>query len=87
MPGCITVTLWNQFSEIEAAAMANLPGTFPVAIGMRLKMSNYHGNVTHSQKSEAYTSLSIHCTSNLLNAHVVGWQHRTHQFSEIICIV
>lgn len=46
----IPVTLWDQFSEIEAAAMANLPGTFPVAIGMRLKMSNYHVNVTDTHK-------------------------------------
>lgn len=35
-----TISLWDQFREVDVAAMSNFSGNFPVAIGMRLK--NYH---------------------------------------------
>lgn len=38
------ISMWNQFSEYEAPAMATLPGTFPIVIGLRLKTLTYYGN-------------------------------------------
>ncbi|KAH7836816.1 hypothetical protein Vadar_006014 [Vaccinium darrowii] len=38
-----TISLWDQFSEIEAHEMANLPGTFPIAIGLHLRIASYYG--------------------------------------------
>ncbi|XP_058193849.1 replication protein A 70 kDa DNA-binding subunit B-like isoform X2 [Rhododendron vialii] len=38
-----TISLWDQFSEYEAVEMAKLRGNFPVAIGLRLKLSRYYG--------------------------------------------
>lgn len=38
-----TISLWDQFSEYEAAEFNKLPGAFPVAIGLRLKLSTYYG--------------------------------------------
>jgi len=45
----VTVSPWDQFSEVETAATAKLAGTFPVAIGMRLKIGSYYGKFIHIQ--------------------------------------
>lgn len=31
----ISISLWDQFSEVEAPAMSSLPGPYPIAIGFR----------------------------------------------------
>lgn len=38
-----TITLWDQFSPIEATTMANVPGSFPIAIGLHLRTSAFCG--------------------------------------------
>lgn len=38
-----TISLWDQFSDIEAHEMANLPGTFPIVIGLHLRIASYYG--------------------------------------------
>ncbi|KAG5564858.1 hypothetical protein RHGRI_000901 [Rhododendron griersonianum] len=41
------ISLWDQFSDYEARSMASLPGSFPVAIGLRLKTSTYYGSTNN----------------------------------------
>ncbi|KAF7152834.1 hypothetical protein RHSIM_Rhsim01G0070500 [Rhododendron simsii] len=41
-----TISLWDQFSEYEAEEFCKIQGPFPVAIGMRLKLSTYYGKFT-----------------------------------------
>ncbi|KAH7856635.1 hypothetical protein Vadar_003781 [Vaccinium darrowii] len=41
-----TITLWDQFSPIEATTMANVPGSFPIAIGLHLRTSAFCGNTS-----------------------------------------
>ncbi|XP_058186447.1 replication protein A 70 kDa DNA-binding subunit B-like [Rhododendron vialii] len=48
------LSLWDQFSEYEAHGMANLPGSFPVAIGLRLKTSKYYGRTLATRNSSSF---------------------------------
>ncbi|XP_058210401.1 replication protein A 70 kDa DNA-binding subunit B-like [Rhododendron vialii] len=48
------LSLWDQFSEYEAPAMANLPGTFPVAIDLRLKTSKYYGQTLATRNTSSF---------------------------------
>lgn len=38
------ISLWDQFSDYEAPAMAKMRAAFPVAIAHRLKTSSYYSN-------------------------------------------
>ncbi|KAG5524887.1 hypothetical protein RHGRI_031532 [Rhododendron griersonianum] len=44
----------DQFSEYEAHGMANLPGSFPVVIGLRLKTSKYYGCTLATRNSSSF---------------------------------
>ncbi|KAG5535836.1 hypothetical protein RHGRI_023565 [Rhododendron griersonianum] len=48
------LSLWDHFSEYEAPAMANLPGYFPVVIGLRLKTSKYYGCTLATRNSSSF---------------------------------
>ncbi|KAG5533517.1 hypothetical protein RHGRI_027635 [Rhododendron griersonianum] len=68
------VSLWDKFTEYEAPAMANLPGNFPVVIGLRLKTSTYYGLTLATRNSSSFifdppplpevTALQSWCTAN-----------------------
>lgn len=38
-----TISLWDQFSEVEASAIAQLSGPFSISLATRLKISPYTG--------------------------------------------
>ncbi|KAG5537148.1 hypothetical protein RHGRI_024548 [Rhododendron griersonianum] len=48
------LSLWHQFSEYEAPAMASLKGNFPVVIGLRLKTSTYYGLTLTTQVTSGF---------------------------------
>ncbi|KAG5561562.1 hypothetical protein RHGRI_004567 [Rhododendron griersonianum] len=48
------LSLWDHFLEYEAPAMANLPGSFPVVIGLRLKTSKYYGCTLATRNSSSF---------------------------------
>ncbi|KAG5552505.1 hypothetical protein RHGRI_010554 [Rhododendron griersonianum] len=48
------ISLWDQFSDYEARAMAALPGSFPVAIGLRLKTSTYYGLTLATRNTSSF---------------------------------
>ncbi|KAH7838677.1 hypothetical protein Vadar_029770 [Vaccinium darrowii] len=49
-----TVTLWDQFSDTEAAAMSTLPGPFPIAIAYRLKLASKYGTNLGTRNSSTF---------------------------------
>lgn len=75
------LSLWDQFSEYEAPAMANLPGTFPVAIGLRLKTSKYYGTVIFAYNTK-YHIWHINSRTNM-EMQVKHLPHGTHQVSSL----
>ncbi|KAH7841792.1 hypothetical protein Vadar_034427 [Vaccinium darrowii] len=48
------VTLWDQFSDTEAAAMSSLPGPFPIAIAYRLKLASKYGTNLGTRNSSTF---------------------------------
>ncbi|KAI8524325.1 hypothetical protein RHMOL_Rhmol13G0141700 [Rhododendron molle] len=48
------LSLWDHFSEYEAHGMTQLPGSFPVAIGLRLKTSKYYGCTLATRNSSSF---------------------------------
>jgi hypothetical protein len=59
----VTVSPWDQFSEVETAATAKLAGTFPVAIGIRLATQNSTIFTFNPPIPEA-TTLQTWCLAN-----------------------
>ncbi|XP_058228639.1 uncharacterized protein LOC131336718 [Rhododendron vialii] len=52
-----TISLWDKFSEFEAAEMAKLLSNFPVAISLRLKLSLNYDNFNSTTPIITYTYL------------------------------
>ncbi|XP_058198305.1 replication protein A 70 kDa DNA-binding subunit B-like [Rhododendron vialii] len=59
------MSLWDQFSDNEAPAMATLRGTFPVAIAHRLKTSSYYSNIDFLHIASSLTQICICLDSSL----------------------
>ncbi|KAG5531241.1 hypothetical protein RHGRI_026006 [Rhododendron griersonianum] len=49
------ISLWDQFSDYKAPAMASLRATFPVAIGHRLKTSSYYSMTLATKITSGFT--------------------------------
>ncbi|KAG5537862.1 hypothetical protein RHGRI_025084 [Rhododendron griersonianum] len=66
------LSLWDQFSEYEAPAMANLPGTFPVAIGLQLKTSKYYGQTLATRNTSSFIFDTVIPESTALQSWAVA---------------
>ncbi|KAI8530562.1 hypothetical protein RHMOL_Rhmol11G0069400 [Rhododendron molle] len=67
------ISMWDHFSEYEAPTMASLKGTYPVAVGLRLKTSTYYGTTLATQRTSGFilnpltaeaTTLQSWCIAN-----------------------
>lgn len=76
------LSLWDHFSEYEAHAMENLPGTFPVAIGLRLKTSKYYGTLLFAHNI-SYQNCHINA-HKIMQTQVAHLPHETHRVSSLM---
>ncbi|KAF7148826.1 hypothetical protein RHSIM_Rhsim03G0182800 [Rhododendron simsii] len=77
-----TISLWDQFSEYEASDFVKLPGVFPSAIGLRLKLSTYYGGHLAIRGPSAFifnppipkaTALHTWCVANTNKINELLW--------------